>query len=144
MQIKFKRLPHGEGLPLPTYATHGAAGMDLRAAENITVGEGRTEIIRTGLAVEIPDGWELQVRSRSGLAAHDISVLNSPGTIDSDYRGEIMVIVRNHSMFSGFHIFRGDRIAQLILAPVTRAEPIEVEELSETERGENGLGSTGK
>jgi dUTP pyrophosphatase len=141
--VKLKRLPHGEGLDLPAYATDGAAGMDVLAAEDLTLAPGARHAVATGLAVAIPPGYEIQVRPRSGLALkHGISVPNTPGTIDSDYRGELKVIMINLSA-APFAIHRGDRIAQLVLAPVTRAGWQEVEELDETERGAGGFGSTG-
>lgn len=142
--IRFKRLPHGEGLPLPSYQTPGAAGMDICAAEDFKLWKGQSFIMPTGLAVEVPEGFEIQVRSRSGLAAkHGVFVLNSPGTIDSDYRGEIFVIL-SHAGSNAHQINRGDRIAQLVVAEVTRGVPEEVDELSSTDRGAGGLGSTGQ
>ncbi len=141
--VLVKRLPNGEGLDLPTYATEGAAGMDVLAAEDVTLAPGARHAVATGLAVAIPAGFEIQVRPRSGLALkYGISVPNTPGTIDSDYRGELKVIVINHGA-APFVIRRGDRIAQLVLAPVTRASWLEVEQLDETVRGEGGFGSTG-
>lgn len=141
--VSVKRLPHGEGLELPNYATGGAAGMDVLAAENVTLAPGGRHAVATGLAVAIPPGYEIQVRPRSGLALkHGLSVPNTPGTIDSDYRGELKVIVINLGA-EPFAIARGDRIAQLVLAPVTRAAWEEVAELDETSRGAGGFGSTG-
>jgi dUTP pyrophosphatase len=141
--VAIKRLTHGEGLELPGYATHGAAGMDVVSAEAVTLAAGARHAVATGLAVAIPPGFEIQVRPRSGLALkHGISVPNSPGTIDSDYRGELKVILINHGS-EAFEIRRGDRIAQLVLAPVTRASWLMVDELDETTRGEGGFGSTG-
>ncbi len=141
--VPVKRLPHFEGLELPVYATEGAAGMDVLAAEDVTLAPGARHAVATGLAVAIPAGFELQVRPRSGLALkHGISVPNAPGTIDSDYRGEVRVILINHGA-EPFEIVRGDRIAQLVLAPVTRASWLKVDELDETARGEGGFGSTG-
>lgn len=141
--VKLKRLPHGHGLDLPAYATHGAAGMDVVAAENITLRPGSRHAVATGFAVAIPHGYEIQVRPRSGLALkHGITVPNTPGTIDSDYRGELKVIMINLSD-DNFSIQRGDRIAQLVLAPVTIAGWEEVEDLDETARGAGGFGSTG-
>ena len=141
--VLVKRLPHGEGLALPAYATDGAAGMDVLAAEDVTLAPGARHAVATGLAVAIPPGFEIQVRPRSGLALkHGISVPNTPGTIDSDYRGELKVILINHGA-ENFTIRRGDRIAQLVLAPVTRASWLEVAQLNETLRGEGGFGSTG-
>ena len=142
--IKFKRLEHGRGLPLPTYATQGAAGMDLCSAESFKLFHGQTKIFVTGFAVEVPSGFELQVRSRSGLAAKQgVFVTNGIGTIDEDYRGELMVIL-SHLGRTAHEIQRGDRIAQLVLCPVTRAVCAEVAALSDTARGVGGLGSTGR
>lgn len=142
MKLNFKRLENG--LPLPSYGSEEASGMDIRAAEEGVVLSLSRAIIRTGFAVEIPKGYELQVRPRSGLAAKNgITVLNSPGTIDSDYRGEIMVILYNTTI-NDFVVSIGDRIAQLVLAPVTRADIQEVNELDKTERGHGGFGSTGR
>lgn len=141
--VPVKRLPHFAGLELPAYATEGAAGMDVLAAEDVTLAPGARHAVATGLAVAIPPGFEIQVRPRSGLALkHGISVPNTPGTIDSDYRGELKVILINHSS-DAFDVRRGDRIAQLVLAPVTRASWLKVDELDETARGEGGFGSTG-
>ena len=141
--VRIKRLPHGEGLALPAYATNGAAGMDVLAVEDVTLAAGARHAVATGLSVAIPKGYEIQVRPRSGLALkHGISVPNTPGTIDSDYRGELKVILINHGA-EVFRIARGDRIAQLVLAPVTQAQWQEVAELDETERGAGGFGSTG-
>lgn len=141
--VKVKRLPHGEGLDLPAYATAGAAGMDVLAAEDVTIAPGARHAVASGLAVAIPTGYEIQVRPRSGLALkHGITVPNTPGTIDSDYRGELKVILINHGDLP-FEIRRGDRVAQLVLAPVTRAAWLPVDELDETARGEGGFGSTG-
>jgi dUTP pyrophosphatase len=141
--VRIRRLPNSEGLDLPAYATSGAAGMDVISAEDLTLAPGARHAVATGLAVAIPPGFEIQVRPRSGLALkHGISVPNSPGTIDSDYRGELKVILINHGS-DPFAIRRGDRIAQLVLAPVTRASWLEVDELDETARGEGGFGSTG-
>jgi len=141
--VRIKRQPHGEGLALPAYATHGAAGMDVLAAEDVTLAPGGRHAVATGFSVAIPEGFEIQVRPRSGLALkHGISVPNTPGTIDSDYRGELKVIVINHGS-EPFAIARGDRIAQLVLAPVTQAKWQEVPELDDTARGAGGFGSTG-
>ena len=141
--VPVKRLPHFEGLELPAYATDGAAGMDVLAAEDVTVEPGARHGVATGLALAIPHGYEIQVRPRSGLALkHGISVPNSPGTIDSDYRGELKVIMINHSQ-DNFPIQRGDRIAQLVVSPVTQGLWREVDELDETARGAGGFGSTG-
>lgn len=141
--VKFRRLPHGVGLPLPAYETPGAAGMDLRAAEFVTLQPGERWAVGTGLAIEIPPGYEGQVRPRSGLAfKRGVTVLNAPGTIDSDYRGEVCVVLVNHDRLAK-HITRGDRIAQIVIAPVVRATIVEADELSETARGAGGFGSTG-
>ena len=141
--VRIKRLPHGEGLALPAYATPGAAGMDILAAEAVTLEPGTRHAVASGFAVAIPDGYEIQVRPRSGLALkHGIAVPNTPGTIDSDYRGELKIILINHGD-EAFAIARGDRVAQLVLAPVTRAAWEEVDELDDTARGTGGFGSTG-
>ena len=141
--VQVTRLPHGEGLDLPRYATDGAAGMDVLSAEDVTLAPGARHAVATGLSVAIPGGYEIQVRPRSGLAfKHGISVPNTPGTIDSDYRGELKVILINHGS-EDFAIARGDRIAQLVLAPVTQARWSEVDELDATARGTGGFGSTG-
>lgn len=141
--VQVRRLSHGEGLELPRYATEGAAGMDVLSAEDLTLAPGARHAVATGLAVAIPPGYEIQVRPRSGLALkHGISVPNTPGTVDSDYRGELKVILINHGA-EPFAIHRGDRIAQLVLAPVTLAEWSEVAELDDTARGAGGFGSTG-
>ncbi|WP_374285593.1 dUTP diphosphatase [Novosphingobium sp.] len=141
--VPIKRLPHGAGLDLPAYATSGAAGMDVVSAEDVTLAPGARHAVATGLAMAIPHGFEVQVRPRSGLALkHGITVPNTPGTIDSDYRGELKVILINHGA-APFEIRRGDRIAQLVLAPVVQAGWVEVSELDETARGEGGFGSTG-
>ncbi len=141
--VAVKWLPHGAGLSLPAYATDGAAGMDVLAAEDVDLAPGARHAVTTGLALAIPPGFEIQVRPRSGLAfKHGISVPNAPGTIDSDYRGELKVILINHGG-DAFAIRRGDRIAQLVLAPVVQARWVEVADLDETARGEGGFGSTG-
>jgi dUTP pyrophosphatase len=141
--VRIKRLPHGQGLALPAYATPGAAGMDVLAAEEVTLAPGARHAVATGFAVAIPEGYEIQVRPRSGLALkHGISVPNAPGTIDSDYRGELKVILINHGS-EAFVVQRGDRIAQLVLAPVTQAAWDEADELDDTARGAGGFGSTG-
>jgi dUTP pyrophosphatase len=144
IRIKLTRLPHGEGLPLPHYTTEGAAGLDVTAAEELTLQPGQRHAVATGFAIEIPHGYEVQVRPRSGLALkHGITCLNTPGTIDSDYRGEVKVILANlgHEPFA---VRRGERIAQLVPAPVLRADFVEVEQLGDTERGSGGFGSTGR
>ena len=141
--IRISRLPHGEGLPLPSYATPGAAGMDVVAAEDVDLAPGQRHAVATGFRVAIPHGYEIQVRPRSGLAfKHGISVPNTPGTIDSDYRGELKVLLINHGS-EPFAIRRGERIAQLVPAAVTPATFDEVDDLDDTQRGAGGFGSTG-
>jgi dUTP pyrophosphatase len=141
--VQIRRLPHGEGLALPFYATAGAAGMDVVSAEDVTLAPGARHAVATGFALAIPAGHEVQVRPRSGLALkHGISLPNTPGTIDSDYRGELKIILINLGD-EPFVIARGDRIAQLVLAPVTIAEWHEVGSLDGTARGVGGFGSTG-
>ncbi|RYY25536.1 MAG: dUTP diphosphatase [Sphingomonadales bacterium] len=143
IRIAIQRLPHGEDLPLPAYATDGAAGMDVVAAEDWILNPGQRHAVSTGFAMAIPEGFEVQVRPRSGLALkHGITCLNTPGTIDSDYRGEVKVILANLGD-APFTIARGDRIAQLVPAPVQRAGLEEVGSLDETKRGSGGFGSTG-
>lgn len=143
IEIRLTRLSHGEGLPLPAYASAGAAGMDVVAAEALTLAPGARHAVATGFAIAIPEGYEVQVRPRSGLALkHGITCLNTPGTIDSDYRGEVKVILANLGD-QPFPIARGDRIAQLVPAPVQRARFAEVASLDETARGAGGFGSTG-
>jgi dUTP pyrophosphatase len=141
--IKVKKLM--DSAVLPEYKTLDAAGMDLYAAENAVLVPGKVTMVATGLAVEIPRGYELQIRARSGMAAKGVMVVNGPGTIDSDYRGHVKILLTyvNELQYGRFQIEVGDRIAQAVLAPVTRAKLIEVEELSDTERGEGGFGSTG-
>ncbi|NML06222.1 dUTP diphosphatase [Sphingomonas sp. G-3-2-10] len=142
--IALQRLPHGADLPVPAYATEGAAGMDVVAAEDVTIAPGGRHAVATGFAMAIPAGYEVQVRPRSGLALkHGVTCLNTPGTIDSDYRGEVKVILANLGD-APFPIARGDRIAQLVPAPVQRAELALVETLDETARGAGGFGSTGR
>ena len=143
IRIALQRLPHGEGLPMPAYATDGAAGMDVVAAEDLILAPGKRHAVATGFAMAIPPGYEVQVRPRSGLALkHGVTCLNTPGTIDSDYRGEVKVILANLGDVA-FPIARGDRIAQLVPAPVQRAELDLVEALDATARGAGGFGSTG-
>ncbi len=144
IDIELMRLPHGVGLPAPSYASAGAAGMDVVAAENLTLAPGARHAVATGFAIAIPEGYEVQVRPRSGLALkHGITCLNTPGTIDSDYRGEVRVILANLGQ-EPFDVVRGERIAQLVPAPVLRARFTEVEALGMTERGFGGFGSTGR
>ena len=146
VEVRVRRLAHAEGLPLPGYATEGSAGADLRSAETgpIVVPPGERVAVATGLVVEIPKGHEAQVRPRSGLAIrHGLTVVNAPGTIDADYRGEVKVLLINLGEAS-VTIERGDRIAQLVIAPVTRATFEEASELVGTDRGSGGFGSTGR
>ena len=144
IDIEVKRLSNGEGLPLPSYASGGAAGLDIVAAEDLTLAPGERHAVATGFALAIPHGYEVQVRPRSGLALkHGITCLNTPGTIDSDYRGEVKVILANLGA-EPFEVRRGERIAQLVPAPVLRAEFAEVQVLAETQRGAGGFGSTGR
>lgn len=145
--VRIQRLPHGEGLPLPAYATEGAAGLDLSSAlpeeAPLTLPPGTFAAVPTGFAVALPEGFEAQVRPRSGLARkHGVSVLNTPGTIDWDYRGELMVLLINHGA-EPFTVTRGMRIAQMVVAPVTQIMLEESGDLSETARGSGGFGSTG-
>ena len=143
IEIKFTRLPHGEDIELPHYASEAAAGLDIRAAEDLVLNPGKRHAVATGIAIEIPHGYEVQVRPRSGLAIkHGITCLNTPGTIDSDYRGEVKVILINLGE-EPFQVRRGDRIAQLVPAPVLRAHFSETHELEETARGIGGFCSTG-
>jgi dUTP pyrophosphatase len=144
IRIELKRLPHGEGLPLPAYASEHAAGLDVVAAEDVSLQPGGRHAVATGFAIAIPHGYEVQVRPRSGLALkHGITCLNAPGTIDSDYRGEVKVILANLGQ-EAFEVRRGERIAQLVPAPVLRAHFDEVETLDATQRGAGGFGSTGR
>ncbi|MEQ8282614.1 MAG: dUTP diphosphatase [Parvibaculum sp.] len=147
IDVRVQRLAHAQGLPLPRYETAGAAGMDLIAAlpedAPLTLAPGARALVPTGLAIALPEGFEAQVRPRSGLAAKNgVTVLNSPGTVDCDYRGEVKVILVNHGA-EPFLIERGARIAQMVVAPVTQARLSEVETLDETARGQGGFGSTG-
>ncbi len=146
--LRIQRLPHAEGLALPAYETAGSAGMDLRAAvaedTPLTLAPGARALVPTGLKMALEPGWEAQVRPRSGLALkHGITCLNTPGTIDSDYRGEVGVILVNLGQ-EPFVIRRGERIAQMVIAPVAQVKVTEVETLDETERGAGGFGSTGR
>jgi dUTP pyrophosphatase len=141
-----QRLAHAEGIDLPAYASEGAAGMDVRAAvlEPLSIAPGAVGLVPTGLRIEVPRGYEVQVRPRSGLALRDrVTVLNAPGTIDADYRGEVQVILANFGP-GEFRVARGDRIAQLVVARVARCELALVEELSATDRGAGGFGHTGR
>lgn len=146
--IRVAPLPHFEGLQLPAYETADAAGMDLRAAvpesEPVTLKPGERAMVPTGLTIALPPRHEAQVRPRSGLAAkYGVTCLNSPGTIDADYRGEVKVILINHGQ-EPFVIKRGERIAQMVIAPVTRADLVQVQTLDDTQRGAGGFGSTGR
>ena len=148
VHVRLRRLPHANGLPLPSYETTGSAGMDLRAAvpegEPLTLAPGGRALVPTGFSIALPEGYEAQVRPRSGLALKQgVTCLNSPGTIDSDYRGEVGVILINHGA-EPFVIRRGERIAQMIVSPVVQSSWLEVETLDETARGAGGFGSTGR
>jgi dUTP pyrophosphatase len=144
VRVEILRLAHGADLTLPSYATAGSAGMDLRSAENLTLKPGARALVATGIAIALPDRFEAQVRPRSGLAVkHGVTVLNAPGTIDADYRGEIKVPLINHGQ-ADFIITRGDRIAQMVVAPVTTVDLVEVVSLDETVRGAGGFGSSGR
>jgi dUTP pyrophosphatase len=144
MKVEITQLENGKDLPLPSYATAGAAGLDLRAAEALTIKPNARALVATGIAIALPENFEAQVRPRSGLAVKfGVTVLNSPGTIDCDYRGEIKVPLINHGT-DDFIIARGDRIAQMVIAPVTQVQLTEVAQLSETQRGAGGFGSSGK
>lgn len=143
--VAITKLPHAEGIDLPHYATAQSAGMDLSAAVDapMVLGAGESALVPTGLAIALPDGYEAQVRPRSGLAfKHSVTVLNSPGTIDADYRGEVKVLLINHGK-EPFEITRGMRIAQMVIAPYTQVKWNEVSDLDETARGAGGFGSTG-
>lgn len=145
-EVLFQRLPHADGIQLPAYETEGAAGADLRAAvdSDLSIVPGAKALVPTGLKIALPTGYEAQVRPRSGLAAKNaVTVLNTPGTIDADYRGEIHVILINHGS-EPFTVTRGMRVAQMIIAPVVQARFSEAETLPETARGAGGFGSTGK
>ena len=146
--IAFRWLEHGRGLAVPVQQTAGAAGVDLPAAlgahEVVTIAPGSTAMIPTGFAMALPEGFEAQIRPRSGLAAkHAVTVLNAPGTVDADYRGEVKVMLINHGQ-APFEVRRGDRIAQMVVAPVTAVSFVEQETLDDTERGDKGHGSTGR
>lgn len=144
ISVAILRLPHGEDLPLPAYETSGAAGFDLRAAESAMLKPGSRCLMPTGFSMALPDGYEAQVRPRSGLAVrHGVTVLNAPGTIDCDYRGEVKVPLINLGE-QDFEIKRGDRIAQMVVAPVTRVQWSEVTILNDTTRGSGGFGSSGE
>lgn len=147
VKVGIRQLDHAKGLPLPSYATAGAAGLDLSAAigenEKITLKPGKRTLVPTGLQIHLPDGFEAQIRPRSGLALKNgIGLVNAPGTIDADYRGEIGVILINLGE-DDFEITRGLRIAQMVIAPVTRVDLVEVDAVGATERGAGGFGSTG-
>ena len=141
--VPIQRLPNGAGLDLPAYASNAAAGMDLRAADDVVIRRGQWATVATGFAIALPSGYEAQVRPRSGLAVrHGVTLLNSPGTIDADYRGEIQVLLINHGT-APFAVTRGMRIAQLVIAAVARVQLRELAALGETPRGTGGFGSTG-
>ncbi|MEK9718660.1 MAG: dUTP diphosphatase [Candidatus Puniceispirillum sp.] len=145
LRLPIMRLPHGLDLPLPAYATHGAAGMDVAAAvdRSVILGAGERLAIPTGFAMAVPAGYEAQIRPRSGLALkHGVTVANAPGTIDSDYRGEVAILLVNLGA-QDFTIERGMRIAQMVVAPVTQVTPVATESLPDTDRGDGGFGSTG-
>jgi dUTP diphosphatase len=148
INVEIRQLPHGEGLPLPAYQSAHAAGLDLLAAvpeaTPMILAPGKHALVPTGLTIALPAGYEAQVRPRSGLAAkHGVTVLNAPGTVDADYRGEIGVLLINHGE-AAFEIRRGERIAQMVIAPVARAELVPAASLSTTDRGSGGFGSTGR
>lgn len=143
-QVAWRRLPHGAGLPIPGYATAGAAGMDLRAAVDATVAPRERRLIPTGFEIALPEGFEGQVRPRSGWALRSgLTVLNAPGTIDADYRGELMLLMVNLGL-EPVHVERGDRIAQLVVARVDKVASVEVHELDPTARGGGGFGHSGQ
>jgi len=146
--VSFRWFPHGEGLAAPRQQTAGAAGVDLPAAigadEVIEIAPGRVAMLPTGFAIALPAGYEAQIRPRSGLAAkHGVTVLNAPGTVDADYRGEVKVMLINHGQLP-FEVRRGDRIAQMVVAPVSSVAFVQQETLDDTERGDKGHGSTGR
>jgi dUTP pyrophosphatase len=148
VRVTLKWLAHGAGLPLPRQQTAGAAGLDLAAAigaeEIVTIAPGDYAMVPTGLAIALPEGFEAQIRPRSGLAArHGVTVLNSPGTVDADYRGEVKILLINHGR-EPFSLRRGERVAQMVVAPVSAVEMVVVDELDETGRGTGGHGSTGR
>jgi dUTP pyrophosphatase len=148
IRVEVRQLPHGKDLPLPAYQSTGAAGLDLLAAvpeeTPLILSPGKYAIVPTGLTIALPSGYEAQVRPRSGLAAkHGVTVLNAPGTVDADYRGEVSVLLINHGD-TPFAIRRGERIAQMVIAPVARAQLLVVASLSTTDRGSGGYGSTGR
>jgi len=148
VKIEIRQLPHGEGLPLPAYQSAYAAGLDLLAAvpedTPMILSPGQRALVPTGLSIALPPGYEAQIRPRSGLAAkHGVTVLNAPGTIDADYRGEIAVLLVNHGD-APFPVRRGERIAQMVIAQVSRAELVAAVSLSATDRGADGFGSTGR
>lgn len=145
-EVRLQQLPQGADLPLPEYQTAGSAGADLRAAvhEPVTLAPGAFQLIPTGIAIALPEGFEAQVRPRSGLAAkHGVTVLNSPGTVDADYRGQIGVLLINHGP-TPYTVNRGERVAQLVIAPVSQASFTVTESLQHTDRGSAGFGSTGR
>jgi dUTP pyrophosphatase len=144
VEVLIQRLDPADERELPSYATTGSAGLDLRSSENLVLKSGSRALVGTGIAIALPDNFEAQVRPRSGLAVkHGVTVLNSPGTIDADYRGEIKVPLINHGQ-EDFTITRGDRIAQMVVAPVVQVTLKSVSSLDETQRGASGFGSSGK
>jgi dUTP pyrophosphatase len=148
VKVEVRQLPHGEGLPLPAYQSAHAAGLDLLAAvpeaAPMTIAPGKYALVPTGLSIALPSGYEAQVRPRSGLALkHGVTVLNAPGTIDADYRGEVNVLLINHGD-APFPVLRGERIAQMVIAPVVQVELVAAVSLSATDRGSGGYGSTGR
>jgi dUTP pyrophosphatase len=148
LKVDVRQLPHGEGLALPTYQSALAAGLDLLAAvpadAPVILAPGKYALIPTGLTIALPPGFEAQLRPRSGLAArHGVTVLNTPGTVDADYRGEIRVLLINHAD-TPFAVRRGERIAQMVIAPIVRAQLVPAASLSSTDRGSGGFGSTGR
>jgi dUTP pyrophosphatase len=148
VKVDIRQLPHAVGLALPAYQSADAAGLDLQAAvpaeTPLILPPGKYAMVPTGLTIALPSGYEAQVRPRSGLAAkHGVTVLNSPGTVDADYRGEINVLLINHGD-APFEVRRGERIAQMVIAPVTQAQLVQVDTLSSTDRGSGGFGSTGR
>jgi dUTP pyrophosphatase len=148
IKVEIQQLPHGEGLPLPAYQSTHAAGLDLLAAvpeaAPMTIAPGQYALVPTGLSIALPSGYEAQIRPRSGLALkHGVTVLNAPGTVDADYRGEVSVLLINHGD-APFKVQRGERIAQMVIAPVVQVELVAAVSLSATDRGSGGYGSTGR
>ena len=145
VRVTVERLPHGADLPLPAHATPGSSGVDLLAAASVSIAPGRFAAVPTGIRIALPPGLEAQVRPRSGLAArHGVTVLNAPGTIDCDYRGELKVLLVNTDPTEDFQVRRGERIAQLVIQRVEHCDFVAVDELPSSTRGEGGFGSTGR